>query len=234
MRVLLAEDNAKFGKFIKYMLERSGIQVDWVLSGDMALEYAFYDPYDVIILDLDWMIPGKNGIAVCDQLRKRGYSGAVLMLTAKDSVDDRVLGLDTGADDCFVKPFEFVELLARLRALARRSRVGLTEDFLQVGSLVFNGLTHCVRRGDTEIQLTSREFQLLDLLARNRERVILRDIILERVWGLETEVSSNNLDAYVRLLRRKLSAFEDVVAIKTARSLGYKLEVQDDCNRRSN
>jgi len=227
MRVLLAEDDAKLGKLIKHMLEKSGMQVDWVLNGDMALEYALYDPYDVLILD--WMMPGQPGIAVCDQLRKRGYQGAVLMLTAKDALDDRVLGLDTGADDYFVKPFEFAELLARLRALARRSRVRLIEDILQVGNLVFNSLTHCVRRGDTEVQLTSREFQLLDLLVRNQERVVPREVILERIWGLETDVSSNNLDAYVRLLRRKLSPFEDVVVIQTVRGIGYKLEVQDVC-----
>jgi len=227
MRVLLAEDDAKLGKLIKHMLEKSGVRVDWVLSGDMALEYAFYDPYDVIILD--WMMPGQTGITVCDQLRKRGYHGAVLMLTAKDAVADRVLGLDTGADDYFVKPFEFAELLARLRALARRSSVRLTESIRQVGNLVFNGLTHCVRRGDAEVQLTSREFQLLDLLVRNQERIIPREVILERIWGLETEVSSNNLDAYVRLLRRKLSPFEDVVVIQTVRGVGYKLEVQDVC-----
>ncbi len=225
MRVLLAEDDAKLGKLIKHMLEKSGIQVDWLLNGDMALEYALYDPYDVIILD--WMMPGQTGIAVCDQLRKRGYQGAVLMLTARDALDDRVLGLDTGADDYFVKPFEFAELLARLRALSRRSRVSLMEDILQVGNLVFNSLTHCVRRGDTEVQLTSREFQLLDLLVRNQERVIPREVILERIWGLETDVSSNNLDAYVRLLRRKLSPFEDVVVIQTVRGIGYKLEVKN-------
>lgn len=225
MKVLLAEDDAKLGKLIKHMLEKSGVQVDWVLNGDMALEYALYDPYDVVILD--WMMPGKTGVAVCDQLRKRGYHGAVLMLTAKDAVDDRVLGLDTGADDYFVKPFEFAELFARIRALARRSRVRLEEDILQVGNLVFNGLTHCVRRDDMEVQLTSREFQLLDLLVRNQERVIPREVILERIWGLEAEVSSNNLDAYVRLLRKKLIPFEDVAVIQTVRGIGYKLEVQD-------
>lgn len=225
MRVLLAEDDTKLGKLVKHMLEKSGIQVDWVLDGDMALEYALFDPYDVIVLD--WMMPRQSGIAVCEQLRKSGYQGAVLMLTAKDALDDRVLGLDTGADDYFVKPFEFAELLARLRALARRSRVSLTEDILQVGSLVFNGLTHCVRRGDMEIQLTSREFQLLDLLVRNQDRVIPRDVILERIWGLESDVSSNNLDAYVRLLRRKLSPFEDIAVIQTVRGIGYKLEVRD-------
>lgn len=227
MRVLLAEDDAKLGKLIKHMLEKSGVTVDWVLNGDMALEYALYDPYDVIILD--WMMPGQTGIAVCDQLRKRGYQGAVLMLTAKDALDDRVLGLDTGADDYFIKPFEFAELLARLRALARRSSASLTENIQTIGDLVFDSLTHCVRRGDTEVQLTSREFQLLDLFVRNRNRVVPREVILERIWGLEAEVSSNNLDAYVRLLRRKLSLFEDVAVIQTVRGIGYKLEVQHVC-----
>ncbi|HWR09682.1 response regulator transcription factor [Sporomusa sp.] len=225
MRILLAEDDAKLGKLIKHMLEKAAIQVDWVLSGDLALEYALHDPYDVVILD--WMMPGQTGIIVCDQLRKRGYQGAILMLTAKDALDDRVLGLDTGADDYFVKPFEFAELLARIRALSRRCRVSLAEDILQVGSVSFNCLTHCVRRGDTEIQLTSREFRLLDLLVRNQAHVIPREVILDRVWGLETDVSSNNLDAYVRLLRKKLSLFDDVVEIQTVRGIGYKLEVQD-------
>ena len=227
MRVLLAEDDAKLGKLIKHMLEKSGVTVDWVLNGDMALEYALYDPYDVIILD--WMMPGQTGIAVCDQLRKRGYQGAVLMLTAKDALDDKVLGLDTGADDYFIKPFEFAELLARLRALARRSSASLTENIQTIGDLVFDSLTHCVRRGDTEVQLTSREFQLLNLFVRNRNRVVPREVILERIWGLEAEVSSNNLDAYVRLLRRKLSLFEDVAVIQTVRGIGYKLEVQHVC-----
>ncbi|SFL74661.1 response regulator transcription factor [Pelosinus propionicus] len=227
MNVLLAEDDVKLGKLIKHLLERNEIHVDWVVSGDMALESALYGSYDVIILD--WMMPGQLGIAVCDQLRKRGYQGAVLMLTAKDALDDRVLGLDTGADDYFVKPFEFAELLARLRALARRSRVSLMENILQVGNIVLNGSTHCVQRGDTEIQLTSREFQLLDLLVRNQERIIPREVIFERIWRLKTEVSSNNLDAYVRLLRRKLSPFGDAIVIQTVRGVGYRLEVQNVC-----
>ncbi|HMM22089.1 MAG TPA: response regulator transcription factor [Selenomonadales bacterium] len=225
MRILLAEDDAKLGNLIKHMLEKAAIQVDWVLRGDMVLEYAFHDPYDVIILD--WMMPGQTGLSVCDQLRKGGYQGAILMLTAKDALDDRVLGLDTGADDYFVKPFEFAELLARVRALARRSRVRLTGDILQVGNLTFDCLTHRVQQGDTEIQLTSREFRLLDLLVKNQEHVIPREVILERVWGLETDVSSNNLDAYVRLLRKKLSLFDNGVEIQTVRGIGYKLEVRD-------
>ena len=227
MRILLAEDDAKLGKLIKYMLEKAAIQVDWVLNGEQALEYALHDPYDVIILD--WMLPGRTGIEVCEELRKCGYREAILMLTAKDALDDRVLGLDAGADDYFVKPFEFAELLARIRALSRRSQRRLTEDVLQVGSLTCNCLTHCVLRDNQEIQLTSREFRLLELLARNPEHILPRETILERVWGLEADVSSNNLDAYVRLLRKKLSAFEDEVEIQTVRGIGYRLEVQDVC-----
>ena len=225
MRILLAEDDAKLGKLIKYMLEKAAIQVDWVLNGEQALECALHDPYDVIILD--WMLPGRTGIEVCEELRKCGYREAILMLTAKDALDDRVRGLDTGADDYFVKPFEFAELHARIRALSRRRRVRLTENVLQAGNLIFNCSTHRVLQSDTEIQLTSREFRLLELLVRNQKHVIPRETILERVWGLEADVSSNNLDAYVRLLRKKLSPLDDSVEIQTVRGIGYKLEVQD-------
>ena len=225
MRVLLAEDDAKLGKLIKHMLEKEKIEVDWVLDGDMALEYALYSPYDVVILD--WMMPGQTGLKVCQQLRTCGYQGAILMLTAKDAVEDRVLGLDTGADDYFVKPFEFVELLARLRALARRSSAKLQKDSVQVGSLCLNRATRSVSRGKEDIQLTSREFQLLDLLIQNQGMVIPREVILDRIWGLESNVSSNNLDAYVRLLRKKISLSDDDVVIHNVRGVGYKLGEQD-------
>jgi len=225
MRVLLAEDDAKLGKLIKHMLEKAGIAVDWVLDGDMALEYALHSPYDVIVLD--WMMPGQTGLHVCQQLRKCSYQGAILMLTAKDTVEDRVLGLDTGADDYFVKPFEFIELLARLRALARRSSARLKEDIVQVGSLSLNRCTRSVARGEMEIQLSCREFQLLDLLIQNQGIVIPREVILDRIWGLESNISSNNLDAYVRLLRKKISMSEEDVIIHNVRGIGYKLEQQD-------
>lgn len=225
MRVLLAEDDARLGKLIKHMLGKAGIEVDWVLSGDMAFEYALHSPYDVIVLD--WMMPGETGLSVCQHLRKCGYQGAILMLTAKDAVEDRVLGLDSGADDYFVKPFEFSELLARLRALARRSNTKLKEDIIQVGSLSLNRATHSVSRGGTETQLTSREFQLLDLLIQNQGLVIPREVILDRIWGLESNVSSNNLDAYVRLLRKKISLSDEDVIIQNIRGVGYKLEEQD-------
>ncbi len=222
MRVLLAEDDAKLGRLIKHMLEKAALQVDWVVRGDTAIDYSLHSPYDVIILD--WMMPGNTGIEVCSHLRKQNYQGAILMLTAKDALSDRVLGLNTGADDYLVKPFEFEELLARVRALSRRSSVKLNEEILQVGNLIVNRTTRSVKRGEEEIQLTVREFQLLDLLMQNKGHVVPRDIILDRIWGLDGNVSSNNLDAYVRLLRKKISLSDDDVELQNIRGIGFKLE----------
>ncbi|SMD01694.1 response regulator transcription factor [Sporomusa malonica] len=227
MRILLAEDDAKLGNLIKRMLEKAEVQVDWVTQGDTAIEYAIHSPYDVIVLD--WMMPVKTGIEVCDHLRKGGYQGSILMLTAKDDVVDRVLGLDTGADDYLVKPFEFVELLARLRALSRRSSTKLKEDIVQLGDLILNRSSRSVQFKETEVQLTSREFQLLDLLVQNKGQVVPREVILDRVWGLESDVSPNNLDAYVRLLRRKINLPEGDVVIQNVRGVGFKLEAHHVC-----
>ena len=227
MRILLAEDDVKLGNLIKCMLIKAEMQVDWVTRGDSALEYALHSPYDVVVLD--WMMPGQTGLEVCKNLRKDGYQGAVLMLTAKDDVVDRVLGLDSGADDYLVKPFEFAELLARLRALSRRSSAKLQEDIVQIGDLILNRSNHSVRFADNEVQLTSREFQLLDLLVQNKGQVVPRAVILDRVWGLEADVSPNNLDAYVRLLRKKINLPEGDVVIQNVRGVGFKLEAPHVC-----
>jgi len=227
MRILLAEDDTKLGNLIKRMLEKAEVSVDWVTRGDTAFEYATHSYYDVIVLD--WMMPGQTGIEVCAQLRKDGYQGAILMLTAKDDITDRVLGLDTGADDYLVKPFEFVELLARLRALSRRSSAKLKEDIVQIGDLILDRSTRSVRFEETEVQLTSREFQLLDLLVQNKGQVVPREVILDRVWGLDADVSTNNLDAYVRLLRRKINLPEGDVVIQNVRGIGFKLEAHHVC-----
>lgn len=227
MRILLAEDDSRLGNLIKRMLERTEVSVDWVTRGDAALEYAKYSHYDVVVLD--WMMPGETGIDVCKHLRKSGYQGAILMLTAKDDINDRVLGLDTGADDYLVKPFEFEELCARLRALARRSTAKIKEDIVQIGDFMLDRSTRTVHFGDNEVQLTSREFQLLDLLVQNKGQVVPREIILDRIWGLETEVSPNNLDAYVRLLRKKINLPEGDVVIQNVRGVGFKLEANHVC-----
>jgi len=221
MRVLLAEDDTKLGRLVKHMLEKAALQVDWVTRGDTAVDYAVHDPYDVIILD--WMMPGETGIEACENLRKQGYQGAILMFTAKDDVNDRVLGLDTGADDYLIKPFEFEELLARVRALSRRSNVKIKEDILQIGSLVLNRTTHMLHQCGAEIQLTVREYQVLELLMQNSGHVVPRDVILDRIWGWNASVSSNNLDAYIRLLRKKINLTNEV-EIQSVRGIGYKLE----------
>jgi DNA-binding response OmpR family regulator len=221
MYVLFAEDDLRLGKLMKHLLEKEEIQVDWVVQGDTALEYAAHSFYDVIILD--WMMPGKSGIAVCEHLRKQGYENGILMLTAREAVEDRVLGLETGADDYLVKPFEFSELLARLHALSRRSSNKIIEDRVEIGNLVLNRITKNVKRGGRDIYLSKREFQMLDLFIKNKGQVLPRDVILDRIWGLESEVTSNNLDAYVRLLRKKIDSPEDDILIHTIRGVGYKL-----------
>jgi len=227
LRILLAEDDSRLGNLIKHMLEKEKYRVDWVQRGDTAFNYAVDSFYDVIVLD--WMMPGDSGLIVCDRLRKQGYEGAILILTARDAVDDRVAGLDTGADDYLVKPFEFAELLARIRALSRRGKTQLKEEIMRIGDLVVNRSSRSATRGDRDIQLTAREFQLLDLLAQNCGQVLPRDLIIDRVWGWDKEVSSNNLDAYVRLLRKKIDFPGDAVLIHNVRGLGYKLEGSHVC-----
>ncbi|MFA6849939.1 MAG: response regulator transcription factor [Selenomonadaceae bacterium] len=222
MRVLLAEDDKRLGNLIKYMLEQNDIFVEWVISGDLAYEYAMYDEYDILILD--WMMPIESGVSACKRLRENGYEKAVLILTAKDAVEDRVTGLDAGADDYLIKPFEFEELLARLRALGRRSSQKIQQDVLQIGEFSLNRTAKVLRKKQQVIQLSPREFQIFDLLAQNIGIVVPRDIILDRIWGLESEVSSNNIDSYVKLLRKKLDLGDDKTMIHTIRGVGYKLE----------
>lgn len=222
MNVLLAEDDKRLGKLVYQMLLRQDMQVDWVHSGEEALEFIRKEMYDVIILD--WMMPEKSGLQVCRELRNEHYQGGILMLTAKDTVDDLVIGLEAGADDYLVKPFEFRELLARIRALSRRSNVAIKEEIINAADLQLNRTTKLAKRGERVIQLTGREFQLLDILMQNYGRVLPKETILDRIWGLESEVSPNNLEAFVRLLRRKIDHSGEVELIKNIRGVGYKME----------
>ncbi len=221
MRVLLAEDDKRLGKLIKYMLEQNQIQVEWVTNGSDIYEYATYTEYDILVLD--WMMPGETGISACQRLRQDGYERAILMLTARDSIEDRVTGLDAGADDYLVKPFEFAELLARLRALGRRTTQKIQQDIVEVGEFTLNRTAKVLKKGSEVIQLSPREFQLFDLLAQNIGIVVPREIILDRIWGLEADVSSNNIDSYMKLLRKKLDLGKGHTIIKTVRGVGYKL-----------
>ena len=221
MKILLAEDDVKLGRLIKHMLETEQHQVEWVVRGDEALVRATDAVFDIILLD--WMMPGISGLDACRQLREQGYKKPVLMLTAKDAVDDKVRGLDGGADDYLIKPFEFSELFARVRALGRRGEAPLQEEIVTVGIWQLNRTRRTVTRGHSEIQLSAREYQLLDVLIQNRGLVVPREVLLDRVWGLGSEVSDNNLDAYIRLLRKKIDDPETETLIQTVRGIGYKV-----------
>ena len=221
MNILLAEDDLRLGELIEYMLKKKGgYQVEWVTNGEDAYYYATTAHYDVIIMD--WMMPNGTGVEVCGRLRKQGYSGAILMLTAKDTVSDRIEGLDSGADDYLVKPFEIDELLARLRALSRRNYAPILEEEIQIQGLVLNRLSHSVGLGQEEIQLSPREFQLLDLMVKNKGQVLPREVILERIWGFDSEVAPKTIDATVKLIRKKLQSFGKQDLLQSIRGVGYK------------
>ncbi|USY56691.1 response regulator transcription factor [Bacillus sp. 1780r2a1] len=223
MNVLLAEDDLQLGELISYMLKKkAGFNVEWVTEGRDAYLYATDAHYDILILD--WMMPNGDGVEICQQLRKEGYNGAILMLTAKDAVQDRVHGLDAGADDYMVKPFEIDELLARLRALSRRNYAPIVEETVEIDQITLNRSSQMMNNGDKSIQLSPREFQLLDFLLKNKGQVLSRDIILDRVWGYESDVSIKTIDATVKLLRKKLDYFGKQELIQSIRGVGYKID----------
>jgi DNA-binding response OmpR family regulator len=221
VNILLAEDDLRLGELIVYMLKKKGnYQVEWVTDGEDAYYYATSTHYDVVIMD--WMMPNGTGVEVCARLRKQGYSGAILMLTAKDTVGDRIEGLDSGADDYLVKPFEIDELLARLRALSRRNYAPILEEEIQIHGLVLNRMSHIVRLEREEIHLSPREFQLLDLMVKNMGQVLPREVILERIWGFDSEVAPKTIDATIKLIRKKLHSFGKQDLLQSIRGVGYK------------
>ncbi len=221
MKILLAEDDLRLGKLTKYMLEQNKITVEWITDGGDIEEYAEYTEYDVLVLD--WMMPNVTGIDACHALRQKGYGRAILLLTARDSVEDRVAGLDAGADDYLVKPFEFAELLARLRALSRRSTQQITHEETAVGDFILNRTAKSLSKHGEVIQLSPREFQIFDLLAQNLGLVVPREVILDRIWGMEADVTDNSIDTYMKILRKKLGETGGSL-IKTVRGVGYRLE----------
>ncbi|MFL6557591.1 MAG: response regulator transcription factor [Bacillus sp. (in: firmicutes)] len=221
MNILLAEDDTRLGELIVYMLKKKGgYKVEWVMDGEDAYYYATSAHYDVVIMD--WMMPNGTGVDVCRRLRKQGYAGAILMLTAKDTVGDRIEGLDSGADDYLVKPFEIEELLARLRALSRRNYAPILEEEIRIYGLVLNRMSHTVHVGSKEIQLSPREYQLLDLLVQNKGQVLPREVILERIWGFDSDVAPKTIDATVKLIRKKLQSFEKQSLLQSIRGVGYR------------
>ena len=221
MRVLVVEDEVKLAGLIRRGLREEGVLADVAIKGEDALWMAEATVYDVVVLDL--MLPGIDGFETCRRLRGDGVRTPILMLTARDAVEDRIAGLDTGADDYLAKPFDFGELLARLRALARR---GPAEHgpVLRVGDLELDPAARSVRRGDTEIPLSTKEFQLLEVFMRRPGEVLSRFQLLEGAWDTEYEHRSNVIDVYVRYLREKVDRPFGVTTLETVRGAGYRLK----------
>jgi two-component system OmpR family response regulator len=220
VRVLVVEDEVKLAGLLRRGLREEGLLADVAVNGEDALWMAEATAYDVIVLDV--MLPGMDGFATCRRLRADGVRTPILMLTARDAVEDRIAGLDTGADDYLAKPFDFGELLARLRALARR---GPTErdPVLRVGDLELDPAARSVRRAGVEIPLSAKEFQLLEVFMRHPGEVLSRYQLLEGAWDSEYEHRSNVIDVYVRYLREKVDRPFGVDTLETVRGAGYRL-----------
>lgn len=224
MRILLVEDEQKMLSFLKQGLEEQRYAVDTADNGADGLHWALNFSYDVIILDV--MLPGMNGYEVCRELRNQRVITPVIMLTARDTVDDRVAGLDYGADDYLVKPFVFRELLARIRALSRRDSFQKTTR-LTVGDLELDTVNHTARRGDQTIELTAKEYALLEFLMLHPNQVLSRTVIAEHLWSYEYAPDSNVVDVYIRFLRKKIDDDYEEKYIRTIRGTGYQLAEAD-------
>lgn len=220
MRVLIVEDESRLATLIRRALVEEGHAVDVVGDGEAALSWAASATYDAIVLDV--MLPGMNGIEVCRTLRSRRDYTPVLLLTARDTIADRVQGLDAGADDYLTKPFALTELAARLRALSRRPRVAV-DTVITIGGLRLDSARRQVWRDEQEIALPNKEFRILEYLVRNPNRVMTRDMIANHVWDYEFVNATNVIDVHIRQLRRKLDEDGKPSLIETVRGMGYRL-----------
>ncbi|MFZ2323746.1 MAG: response regulator transcription factor [Ignavibacteriaceae bacterium] len=218
MRILVVEDEKKVATFIKKGLEEDYYSVDIALDGKEGTRLALSEEYDLIILDI--MLPFKDGISILKDIRTEKISTAVLMLTAKDNVDDKVLGLDSGADDYLAKPFAFDELLARVRALLRRNSVE-KKVILTAGDLQLDTQTHKAFRNNIEIQLTPKEYSILEYLLRNKTRVVSRTILSEHVYDYHFDSGTNVIDVYINKLRNKIDKGFGYPILQTVRGVGY-------------
>jgi two-component system, OmpR family, response regulator len=220
VRVLVVEDEVKLASLIRKGLKEDGLLADVAVKGEDALWMAAATPYDIVVLDIN--LPGIDGFETLRRLRTEGVRTPILMLTARDGIDDRIAGLDTGADDYMIKPFDFGELFARIRALARRGPVegGVV---LEVGDLTLDLASHAARRGDVAIPLSMKELQLLEVFMRRPGHVLSRYDLLEGAWDMDYENRSNVIDVYVRYLREKIDRPFGVETIETVRGAGYRM-----------
>ncbi|MDD4860447.1 MAG: response regulator transcription factor [Candidatus Omnitrophica bacterium] len=222
MRILVVEDEKKIADFIKRGLKEEGYAVDIANDGENGLFLAKTNDYDLVLLDL--MLPKLDGITVCKKLRADKVLMPIIMLTAKDAVKDKVTGLDAGADDYLTKPFAFEELLARVRAMLRKKSEQAQASKLQVGDLVIDLNTHKVTRAGKDIELTAKEFALLEYLMRNAGKVVTRTMISEHVWDIDFDTFTNVIDVYINYLRNKIDPDSKKKLIQTVRGRGYILK----------
>ncbi len=224
MRILVVEDDAKVAGFIKKGLVEEQYAVDVFPNGDDGAFWAAENDYDLIILDI--MLPGKDGLSICRELRAKGIVIPIIMLTAKDTVDDKITGLEVGADDYIGKPFAFGEFLARIRALLRRSQT-YKEPLLKIADLEMNPATRIVTRGGQEIALTGKEYALLEYFLRNPGRVLSETRIVEHVWDMNYDPRTNVVNVYIHHLRSKIDSGFDNKLIHTIRGTGYVMKDND-------
>ena len=225
MKILIIEDEPKTGKFLKKGLTEAGFVADAAADGRDGLHLALTESYDLVVLDV--MLPGIDGWEVLREMRRAGRQFPVLFLTARDQVDDRVKGLELGADDYLVKPFAFSELLARVRTLLRRGSIGHASENLKVADLELNLLCRRVMRAGKRIRLTAKEFALLELMMRRQGEVLPRLLIASQVWDMNFDSDTNVIDVAVRRLRAKIDDDFDVKLIRTMRGMGYMLEAPE-------
>ncbi len=226
MRILLAEDEVSLSKALKVILERNNYSVDQVYDGEEALSFLSADNYDCLILDL--MMPKVDGITVLKTMRKEGNMLPVIILTAKSEVDDKVLGLDSGANDYLTKLFNSRELLARIRAITRSKENNEGDSVLKMGNTILMRDTFILKTDSGETRLQSKEFQILELLMQNKNKLISTERLMEKIWGFDSEAEINVVWVYISNLRKKLASLDSNVEIKATRNAGYTLEERND------
>lgn len=225
MRILIVEDELHLAEALTQILRKNNYTVDAVYDGEAGLDNALSNIYDVIILDI--MLPKVDGISILKEIRTEGISTPVILLTAKGEISDRVTGLDSGADDYLAKPFATEELLARIRALSRRKGEVLTDNTLKFGDIELNTATLKLSSNSKEVKLILKESELLDLLISRKNSATSKELIIEKLWGFDSDVEHNNVEVYISFLRKKLTHLNSDVIINTVRNVGYTLEVKN-------
>lgn len=222
MKLLLVEDEVQLSEALSQILIKNKYSVDAVYDGEDGLNYGLTDIYDIIILDI--MLPKLNGLKILKILRKKGISTPIILLTAKDSIDDKVIGLDLGADDYLPKPFSTEELLARLRALTRRRGEIVNDNILEFGDIKLNLSTYDLESDENAITLTLKEFEILNYFMQRPKSIVSKDDLITKLWGFDSEADHNNIEVYISFIRKKLTYINSNVKISTIRRVGYKLE----------